>query len=380
MKKVLLLDIENIHKTEKELLQLLKTYACVYLVYAKSPVTLSLDALIKFSPFVMDKKLVVIQMPKIGKDAADFGLAFLAGQLSIQMDKNQTCFDIMSNDGALEYIVDLLRIMGFKASQLKMLAEVKEVEKIKEQPSLVLAQNNLSDSDFTLKLKHLISILSKLKNMPSNEKALLNGVKSWANVTTKEAEKLIKALMNFKMIKFSAQGITLNRENLKTFLNKSEIAHNESPNESEIIEEIPAIQDISEKFHLRQIKEYCDYLIKQQGKPSSLSSLNNSIKSVLKLESDSLVKNRFKLLLRYSIVKNLDNEKIIYIDKNIRRWSNLELLPQHPPMDMVIPDFELCQKESKEKLIQKIIYVLSEIKIQKSFVMKTSNNFYLEEM
>lgn len=380
MKKVLLLDIENIHKTEKELLQLLKTYACVYLVYAKSPVTLSLDALIKFSPFVMDKKLVVIKMPKIGKDAADFGLAFLAGQLSIQMDKNQTCFDIMSNDGALEYIVDLLRIMGFKASQLKMLAEVKEVEKIKEQPSPVLAQNNLSDSDFALKLKHLISILSKLKNMPSNEKALLNGVKSWANVTTKEAEKLIKALMNFKMIKFSAQGITLNRENLKTFLNKSEIAHNESPNESEIIEEIPAIQDISEKFHLRQIKEYCDYLIKQQGKPSSLSSLNNSIKSVLKLESDSLVKNRFKLLLRYSIVKNLDNEKIIYIDKNIRRWSNLELLPQHPPMDMVIPDFELCQKESKEKLIQKIIYVLSEIKIQKSFVMKTSNNFYLEEM
>ncbi|MBN6533191.1 hypothetical protein JZM40_16320 [Acinetobacter pittii] len=380
MKKVLLLDIENIHKTEKELLQLLKTYACVYLVYAKSPVTLSLDALIKFSPFVMDKKLVVIKMPKIGKDAADFGLAFLAGQLSIQMDKNQTCFDIMSNDGALEYIVDLLSIMGFKASQLKMLAEVKEVEKIKEQPSLVLAQNNLSDSDFTLKLKHLISILSKLKDMPSNEKALLNGVKSWANVTTKEAEKLIKALMNFKMIKFSAQGITLNRENLKTFLNKSEIAHNESPNESEIIEEIPAIQDISEKFHLRQIKEYCDYLIKQQGKPSSLSSLNNSIKSVLKLESDSLVKNRFKLLLRYSIVKNLDNEKISYIDKNIRRWSNLELLPQHPPMDMVIPDFELCQKESKEKLIQKIIYVLSEIKIQKSFVMKTSNNFYLEEM
>ncbi|MGG2097420.1 PIN domain-containing protein [Acinetobacter haemolyticus] len=380
MKKVLLLDIENIHKTEKELLQLLKTYACVYLVYAKSPVTLSLDALIKFSPFVMDKKLVVIKMPKIGKDAADFGLAFLAGQLSIQMDKNQTCFDIMSNDGALEYIVDLLRIMGFKASQLKMLAEVKEVEKIKEQPSLVLAQNNLSDSDFALKLKHLISILSKLKNMPSNEKALLNGVKSWANVTTKEAEKLIKALMNFKMIKFSAQGITLNRENLKTFLNKSEIAHNESPNESEIIEEIPAIQDISEKFHLRQIKEYCDYLIKQQGKPSSLSSLNNSIKSVLKLESDSLVKNRFKLLLRYSIVKNLDNEKIIYIDKNIRRWSSLELLPQHPPMDMVIPDFELCQKESKEKLIQKIIYVLNEIKIQKSFVMKTSNNFYLEEM
>ena len=380
MKKILLLDIENVHKTEKELLQLLKTYAYVYLVYAKSPVTLSLDALIKFSPFVVEKKLVIIKMPKVGKDAADFGLAFLAGQLSIQIDKNQTCFDVMSNDGALEYIVDLLRIMGFQASQLKMLSEVKEVEKLKKQPSLVLAQNNLSDSDFTLKLKHLISILSKLKNMPSNEKALLNGVKSWANVTTKEAEKLIKTLMNFKMIKFSAQGVTLNRENLKTFLNKSEIAHNENPNKSEIIEEIPEIQDISEKFHLRQIKEYCDYLIKQQGKPSSLSSLNNSIKSVLKLESDNLVKNRSKLLVRYGIVKNLDDGKIIYVDNNIRIWSNLELLPQHSPMDMALPDFKVCHKESKEKLIQKIIYVLNEIKIQKSFVMKISNNIYLEEM
>lgn len=380
MKKVLLLDIENIHKTEKELLKLLKTYACVYLVYAKSPVTLSLDALIKFSPFVMEKKLVVIKMPKIGKDAADFGLAFLAGQLSIQMDKNQTCFDVMSNDGALEYIVDLLKIMGFQASQIKMIAEVKEIEKIKEQPPLLLAQNSLSDYDFTSKLKHLVSILSKLKNMPSNEKALLNGVKSWANVTTKEAEKLIKTLMNFKMIKFSAQGITLNRESLKTFLNKSELVQNESLNEIDIIEKRPEIYHISEKFHLRQIKEYCDYLIKQQGKPSSLSSLNNSIKSVLKLESDSLVKNRAKLLIRYGIVQNLDNGKIIYINKNIKIWSNLELSPQQQQLDILIPHFESSQKESKEKQLQKIIYFLNEIKIQKSIVMKTSNNFYLEEM
>jgi hypothetical protein len=36
-------------------------------------VTLSLDALIKFSPFVVEKKLVIIKMPKVGKDAADFG-------------------------------------------------------------------------------------------------------------------------------------------------------------------------------------------------------------------------------------------------------------------------------------------------------------------
>ena len=78
MKKVLLLDIENLHKSEKELLKYLSEYQFVYLVYAKSPINLSLDGLQMLSDFVSKKKLVLIKMPKIGPDAADFGLAFLA--------------------------------------------------------------------------------------------------------------------------------------------------------------------------------------------------------------------------------------------------------------------------------------------------------------
>lgn len=76
MKKILLLDIENSHKTENELFQLLTSYAFVYLVYAKSPMTLSLDGLQNLADFISKKKLVLIKMPKTGPDAADFGLAF----------------------------------------------------------------------------------------------------------------------------------------------------------------------------------------------------------------------------------------------------------------------------------------------------------------
>ena len=119
MKKVLLLDIENLHKSEKELLKYLSEYQFVYLVYAKSPINLSLDGLQMLSDFVSKKKLVLIKMPKIGPDAADFGLAFLAGQLSIQMDKSNVEFDVMSNDKKIEYIVDLLTVMGLKSQQLK---------------------------------------------------------------------------------------------------------------------------------------------------------------------------------------------------------------------------------------------------------------------
>lgn len=62
--KILLLDIENQPKTENELLSLLKSYALVYLVYAKSPVALSLDGLQNLSDHVVQKRLVLIKMPK----------------------------------------------------------------------------------------------------------------------------------------------------------------------------------------------------------------------------------------------------------------------------------------------------------------------------
>ena len=376
MKKILLLDIENIHKTEKELLQLLKIYTCVYLVYAKSPVALSLDALIQLSPFVMEKKLVVIKMPKIAPDAADFGLAFLAGQLSTQMEPQNTIFEVMSNDKKLEYIVDLLKVMGFKAFQNKIIPDFKTViDKPKENLSLVMGRS----TSHTLKLQHLMKIFLKLKNMPSTEKALLNGVKSWANVTTKDAEKLIEALVNFKIIKISPHGMALNKENLKRFLNTDiTVEQDESINDPDEPEKILEVAEISSKFHLRQIKEYCDYLIRQQGKPSTILSLHNSIKSVLKLESDSLIKNRYKLLIRYGIVKSLDNGKVLYINENIKMWSNLELLSQQNDID--IPHFEFDEKESRTQLIQKIFYLFNELNLQKQVSSELDEKFYLAEI
>lgn len=132
MKKILLLDIENLHKTEKELLKYLSQYQFIYLVYAKSPVNFSLDGLVKLAPFVMNGKLKILKMPKLGKDAADFGSAFIAGQLSVQMQAKEYCFDVMSNDHSMEYVVDLLKLAKFEAKIIqekpiaqKIMSEVK---------------------------------------------------------------------------------------------------------------------------------------------------------------------------------------------------------------------------------------------------------------
>jgi hypothetical protein len=52
---------------------------------------------------IQDKRLLIIKMPKIGKDSADFGLTFIAGRLSVQLGKG-SLIDVMSNDTAMSYM------------------------------------------------------------------------------------------------------------------------------------------------------------------------------------------------------------------------------------------------------------------------------------
>jgi hypothetical protein len=77
------------------------------------------------------------------------------------MDKKNTCFDVMSNDGALEYIVDLLKVMGFQATQLKTVIEqsreilkpvsleepttvIPDVEQFSQRPHLVVLKKSVN--------------------------------------------------------------------------------------------------------------------------------------------------------------------------------------------------------------------------------------------
>ena len=113
-KKIWLLEIENLQKTEKDVLQYLAHYQAVYMVYAKSPVRFGLDVLLKLSACISHGKLKVLKMPKVGKDAADFGWAFIAGQLSTQVNKN-TEFEIMSNHHSMQYMVALLKLAKVNA-------------------------------------------------------------------------------------------------------------------------------------------------------------------------------------------------------------------------------------------------------------------------
>ncbi len=312
MKKILLLDIENSHKTENELFQLLTSYAFVYLVYAKSPMTLSLDGLQNLADFISKKKLVLIKMPKTGPDAADFGLAFLAGQLSIQMDKIDTEFDVMSNDKKFEYIVDLLKIMGFKAQQVKR----KNVSN--NENKLDVINSDLQKPEY----KHLLTALQLLlKNQPKQFNSLNNALKSWMKNSDVNINKIIELLKKHQFIQIENQNISYELARMKQVLSVQANATIKT-----LVVQLPTVEEIQQKPHLQRIKQYCDYLIKiQKGRPAKVESLMNSIQSILRLDREPFPQDFLNILIKQKIVFKLDNQ-VTYNDLLIKAWSNIDIL------------------------------------------------------
>ncbi|WP_257223141.1 MULTISPECIES: PIN domain-containing protein, partial [unclassified Acinetobacter] len=208
MKKILLLDIENLHKTENELLTYLKQYSSIYLVYAKSPISFSLDGLVKLSPFIMNGKLKVLKMPKIGKDAADFGLTFIAGQLSTQVSAKEFSFDVMSNDHSMGYVVDLLKIAKFEAKIIheKPLVSVHVINEVK-------AEQNVGELIF-----QYCEYLTKNAARPAKLESLLNSLKAILKVSDDVAKVLVELLKKHKIIRLDNSKIFYQDPSLQKFL------------------------------------------------------------------------------------------------------------------------------------------------------------------
>lgn len=207
MKKILLLDIENLHKTEKELIQYLKQYQYVYLVYAKSPVNFSLDALVMLSPHIVNGKLKILKMPKIGKNAADFGLAFIAGQLSTQLKAKEYSFDVMSNDHSMEYVVDLLKIAQFEAKIIQDKPEALSGAKTVNSNTTPIMQKStpqVKGKDQVLITQYCKYLAKINQNKPAKRATLLNSLKSVLKIDkAEELNRLMQLLGTLDLIKFN---------------------------------------------------------------------------------------------------------------------------------------------------------------------------------
>lgn len=352
MKKILLLDIENSHKTENELKQYLLHYQYVYLVYAKSPVCLSLDGLVALAPFVINEKLKIFKMPKIGKDSADFGLTFIAGQLSTQVKADEYSFDIMSNDKKFEYIVDLLTNLNFKAVQIK-----REVV-----PNKVVESEKVTEKISKKDQEQLFRVITLLKkNSPKKLTGLHNCLKSWQKIATNEVKAQIELLKKYQLIRIENETVKYSLGHLDSLMGghlvqKPAPVHQQSksqPKQNKVSSvnakqnkssqtlvkqnqatqqvmppleciQLPAIYEIVQKPLLQKIKIYCDFLTKtQSNRPAQLKTLQNSVNALFRFEHKIQLKEMMNLMKHYKVISS--TSKLVYHNEVIAAWANLDL-------------------------------------------------------
>lgn len=128
-------------------------------------------------------------MPKIGKMLRILVLLFGKGSFSIQMNKNETVFDVMSNDGILDYVVSLLDVMGFKASQIKHPV----VQKSDKNPSVKITLPEPEEFDqkpHLQKIKHYCDYLKKCSN---NKPSKIQCSSELSTICFKKSEKITQS-------------------------------------------------------------------------------------------------------------------------------------------------------------------------------------------
>ena len=224
--KVLLIDLENCPSQINELLENLENYSQVVICYAQSGAKIPIDWILPLTKVLDDESLKIVKMTTVGKNAADFGIAFLAGVLMEKFSK-KTHFDIVSNDTDLDFVIDLLKLhkrsakrigkpVKDKVETIKLIQEVKSQEIIKveaikpTQDIKVITKPNT-----TSLLQTYCSHLAKHPK-PAKKTTLLNSIKSkfQNNIVPEE---LLAELVKIGVITINNEKISYNLQKINAF-------------------------------------------------------------------------------------------------------------------------------------------------------------------
>ncbi len=328
MKRILLLDIENCPQTAESLGQFCEEYHHVQLVYATSNLSFNLDVLSQMTTYIQHQRLHILKMNNVGKNSADFGLAFMAGRFSQLYASQAYQFVVMSNDHAMSYVVEMLIKFGFDAQLVKTRVHLPTVAAHLNQPDPVLLTPKLKQPpDLQNVLQKLMVILLKLEHLPVKQESLKKAIQSWVNIDAKHADKLMALMVAQQLITRDNQKVHYHL-NVK---NAHQAALSQSKTQQHLdADELPSTHDIIKHAHFRDIKLICDYLFKYEtNRPTKTSTIQNMIKICLKYDKDSLIKNRYKLLIQCAVVLEKEHQKLQYNDKVIARWAKI-ILPEQP--------------------------------------------------
>ncbi|HMX98994.1 MAG TPA: PIN domain-containing protein [Agitococcus sp.] len=201
--QILLIDLENCPSQLSVLLKDLEQYQQVIICYAQTGAKIPLDWLMPLNEMINQHRLKIIKMPNTGKNAADFGICFLAGMLMAEQPQN-THFVIVSDDTDLDHTIKLLKSYGRTAERISLK---------KEEVTTTIV--NIKET--TLK-GYCQKLIVQQKNRPSSKTSLLNSLRSYYGQDLNAAESSFNQLLELGLITLTANNkVTYHDNNISQY-------------------------------------------------------------------------------------------------------------------------------------------------------------------
>ena len=217
---ILLIDLENCQGRVDCLMDDLNQYSKVILCYAKTSARVPLDWLLSLSEMIQQGKLELVKMTQVGKDSADFGLSFLAGRLSVELPESSH-FVILSDDKALDYVVQILGTYGHTALRksgkvpANSLDEVKIISNLETSTKKETKINSEVQKAAHRCCQQLFKSLKKAAH-PKSKQALFNMIRNFVK-NDDLAKKVFQYLITSSVIMVNTNdSIVVNKAKLET--------------------------------------------------------------------------------------------------------------------------------------------------------------------
>jgi hypothetical protein len=214
VEKVLFIDLENCPNQINHLMKHLIEYSHIVICYAQSGAKIPIDWMLPLTGIVNEGRLKLIKMPMVGKNSADFGIAFWAGNLMSQLSAN-THFDIASNDTDLDYVVSLL------TSEKRMAKRLGTIKNIATPTTVMKEVQKLGTLTATVKnTRNYCLQLSTKQNRPAKKSTLLNSIKSHFKADDVDENLIFDSLLKNEVISLEDERIIYNQQKINYFASK----------------------------------------------------------------------------------------------------------------------------------------------------------------
>lgn len=186
--KVMLIDLENCPKQLQTLPEDISSYSRVVICHAHANAKIPLSWITLLAEAITAGRLKVQQMEQGGKNAADFGICFLAGALMQELPAD-THFVIVSDDKDLDHAVHLLQAHQRSAERVGLADHA-------DNGTQEGQSGTQPGGEAAMIAKYCEYLRTNVKARPAKAATLQNSLKSRFRLTQQITEKLYKSMVS----------------------------------------------------------------------------------------------------------------------------------------------------------------------------------------